>query len=236
MVAMLDSKGKSFFVTENTSVNAGATAIGLPVIAPCNEEAQINYSKFDLDDKRYTWFVCPHLTGSDRVYEYYMSSGLIIIVFGKCFCEDCLDMILSNSDLSELVKSSRPMTDRLFQENFVHPLIDSNSNFTNKFMYLEEDQDSRKTWICCAHLSTKAKLNEIYSNCGQIYIFENHIICQDCYNMIPANSLIDILYTGEAMTNVLFQEIIVNSFYLMNHEMLNSIKHHGWYETDIGNQ
>ena len=45
MVAMLDSKGKSFFVTENTSVNAGATAIGLPVIAPCNEEAQINYSE-----------------------------------------------------------------------------------------------------------------------------------------------------------------------------------------------
>jgi hypothetical protein len=236
MVAILDSKRKTFFVTETTSVNAGAKATGLAAILPRNEAAQINYSKFDLDDNRHTWLVCPHLSRSDRVNEYYMSSGLIIIVFGKCFCEDCLDMILFKSDLSDFVKSSRSMTDRLFQENFVNPLIHSNFNFTNKYTYIEEDQNSRKTWICCSHLSTKAKLNDVYSKCGQIYIFENHVICQDCFNMIPENSLIDILYTGEAMTNVLFQENIVNSLYSINYEMLISIKHHGWYETNTGNQ
>ena len=124
---------------------------------------------------------------------------------------------------------------RLFQENFVNPLIESNSDFTNKFNYIEEDRNSRKTWICCRHLSTAAKLNDVYSKCGQIYIFEGHIICQDCFNMIPDNSLIDIFYTGEAMTNVLFQETIVNSLYSINYETLISIKHHGWYETNLGN-
>jgi hypothetical protein len=227
MGATLDSKGKSFFLAENTSLIAGATAFGLPTISPCNEEAQINDSKYDLDDSRYTWLVCPHLTESERVYEYYMSSGLIIIVLGKCFCEDCLDMILFNSDLSDFVKSSRPMTDRLLQENFVNSLIDSNSNFTNKYNYIEEDQNSRKTWICCHHLSTVAKVNDVYSNCGQIYIFENQVICQDCFNTIPDNSLIDILYTGEAMTNMIFQETIVNSLYSINYEILTSIKNHG---------
>jgi len=231
MVAVLDSKRKSFFVIENTNVKTGAKAISLHALSPCSEDAQINYSKFDLDDKRYTWLVCPHLAGSDRVYEYYMSSGLIIIVSGKCFCEDCLDMILLKSDLSDFVHSSKPMTDRFFQENFVNPLIGSNSNFTNKFNYIEKDQNSRKTWICCPHLSTKPKLNEIYSNYGQIHIFENHVICHNCFNMIPANSLIDILYTGEAMTNGLFQETIINSLYSINHEKLISFKHHGWHKT-----
>jgi hypothetical protein len=75
MVAVLDSKRKSFFVIENTNVKTGAKAISLHALSPCSEDAQINYSKFDLDDKRYTWLVCPHLAGSDRVYEYYMSSG-----------------------------------------------------------------------------------------------------------------------------------------------------------------
>jgi hypothetical protein len=132
-------------------------------------------------------------------------------------------MILFNSDLSDFVKSSRPMTDRLLQENFVNSLIDSNSNFTNKYNYIEEDQNSRKTWICCHHLSSVAKLNDVYSNCGQIYIFENQVICQNCFNTIPDNSLIDILYTGEAMTNMIFQETIVNSLYSINYEILTSI-------------
>jgi hypothetical protein len=235
MGAKLDSKRKSFFVIENTNVKVGAAAISLHALTPCSEEAQINYSKFDLNDKRFTWLVCSHLAGSDRLYEYYMSSGLIILVSGKCFCENCLDTILFKGDLSDFVNSSRPMTDKLFQENFVNPLIESNSDFTNKFNYIEENKNSRKTWICCNHLSTAAKLNDIYSKCGQIYIFESHIICQDCFNMIPDNSLIDIYYTGEAMTNVLFQETIVNSLYSINYETLISIKHHGWYETKLGN-
>jgi hypothetical protein len=233
MTALLDSKRKSFFVIENTNVKLGAKAISLHSLSPCSEEAQINYTKFGLDDKSYTWLVCPHLTEPDRVYEYYISSGLIIIVSGKCFCEDCLDMILFKSDLSDFVSSSRPMTDRLFQENFVNPLIYSNSHYTNQFNYIEKDLNLRKTWICCPHLSTKPKLNEIYLNYGQIHIFENHVICRDCFNMIPANSLIDILYTGEAMTNGIFQENIINSLYLVNHEKLISLKHNGWHKTII---
>lgn len=71
MVAILDSKRKISFVTKNTSVNAGAKATDLAAILPRNEEVQINYSKFDLDDNRDTWLVCPHLSGSDRVSEYY---------------------------------------------------------------------------------------------------------------------------------------------------------------------
>jgi hypothetical protein len=123
MVAVLDSKRKSFFVIENANVRTGAKAISLHSLWHCSEEAQISNTKFDLDDKRFTWLACPHLVGSDRVYEYYMSSGLIIIVHGKCFCGDCLDMILFKRDLSDFVHSSIPMTDRLFQENFVNPLI-----------------------------------------------------------------------------------------------------------------
>jgi hypothetical protein len=85
-------------------------------------------------------------------------------------------------------------------------------------------------------MSTEVVIFKVYSNCGQIYIFENHIICQDCFNTIPENSLIDILYTGEAMTNVLFQETIVNPLYSINYEMLTLIKNNGSYEIQTGNK
>ena len=125
MGANLNKNEKSLFIIDKPEWKYGAVAIGAPNFAqnivwyPTIVPPKKNSAKN-------TWSVCPHLSQPDLVYRYYMASGLITIVLGKCFCESCLDMILSRDDLSELIGSSRPMTDRQFQENIIDPLYTIN--------------------------------------------------------------------------------------------------------------
>ena len=86
----------------------------------------------------------------DKISKYYMSSGLIVIAYGKCFCENCLDMIISQDNFSELAKSSIPMTDKLFQQNFIDPLIHSNYNFSKSIGSIGVNEESPETWVSCA--------------------------------------------------------------------------------------
>jgi hypothetical protein len=224
MGAHLDKNEKSFFLIDRPEWKNGAIAAGAPgyaeylMVTPAIDAAR-NYSN------QYTWLVCPHLSQPDFVYRYYLASGLITMVLGKCFCEACLDKILSNEDLSELIGSCRPMTDKIFQDNFISPLIDSNFNFTKLFEQEEDYENPPKTWITCSHTATQSSLKKAYATGGQLFIFEGFFTCQDCFEKIPTNSLVDLLYEGESMTDAFFQNRIIDSLYTINYDSLDAVGH-----------
>jgi len=224
MGANLNKSEKSLFVIDKPEWKNGAIAIGAPYFAINNAWNPIIDTPKKYSEKN-TWLVCPHLSQPDLVYRYYMASGLITIVLGKCFCESCLDMILSRDDLSELIGSSNPMTDRQFQENFISPLMDSNYNFTKLLGDTSGYLASPKTWITCSHTITQDNLKKLYGAGGQIFIFESFFTCQDCFEKIPTDSLVDLLNAGESMTDAFFQRNIIDPLYTINYESLDAVGH-----------
>jgi hypothetical protein len=224
MGANLDRNEKSFFIIDKPEWKNGAIAAGaadfaeILMVTPAIDAAR-KYSN------PYTWLVCPHLSQPEFVYQYYLASGLITMVLGKCFCEDCLDRILSNNDLSELIGSCRPMTDNIFQDNFIAPLIHSNFNFTKLFEQEKDCENPPKTWITCSHTATRSSLKKAYAAGGQLFIFEGFFTCQDCFEKIPTDSLVDLLYQGETMTDAFFQNRIIDSLYAINYESLDAVGH-----------
>ena len=225
MGATIDTNEKSFFVSDIGMKNVGATVNGTPVFALNNDPNCGKYVKLGIDGADCSWVICPHLSDPDMVFNYYMSSGLIIIVMGKCFCETCLDMVLIKGDLSEFLRASNPVTDIAFQETIINPLIDSNYNFTKDLGYISANEETPKTWVTCSHLSTPAGLQNVYSNGGQLFIFESYLTCQDCFDKIPTYSLVDVLYEGESMTDKHFQEQIINPLFSINYESLKALGH-----------
>jgi hypothetical protein len=224
MGANLNKNERSFFIIDTPDWRHGAVAAGIPnyvedfIFTPTANVAR-------QDSKKYTWLVCPHLSRPDLVYRYYLASGLITIVLGKCFCESCLDQILFNDDLSELIGTSRPMTDKLFQENFISPLMDSNFNFIKMSEYGSGYNTPLKTWITCAHTATQDSLKKAYAAGGQLFIFEGFFTCQDCFEKIPTDSLVELLHEGESMTDAFFQTRIIDSLYAINYESLDAVGH-----------
>jgi len=224
MGANLDKNERSFFIIDKPGWNGGAIATGTPnyvrdfVFSPTIDAAR-------KDSHKYTWLVCPHLSDPELVYRYYLSSGLITIVLGKCFCESCLDKILSEEDLSESIGSSRPMTDKSFQEDFISPLIESNYNFIKLSEGRNFLETAPKTWITCAHTATRESLKASYSTGGQLFLFEGFFTCQDCFEKIPTASIVDLLYEGKSVTDDYFQNQIINYLYDINYESLNAVGH-----------
>jgi hypothetical protein len=224
MGAELDHTGKSLFVFDKPELNHGAVAIGMPNFA--GSFTLNSTPTYEVRDaKQYTWLVCPHLCDPDSVFKYYLASGLITIVLGKCFCETCLDRIFLRGDLTDLVRASRPMTDRSFQEKVINPLISSNFAFSKIWQYIGKDDESPQTWVSCSHVATEAGLKSVYSNGGQIFIFESYITCQNCFDKIPTSSLVDLLYDGELMTDALFQKKIIDLLYPINYHSLQTVGH-----------
>jgi hypothetical protein len=222
MAAQLNSAERPAFIIEKRQLKNGAVPIGVPIFS---DNPMMNWKIIPekRDPKLTTWLVCPHLSRPEFVYRYYMASGLITIVLGKCFCEDCYDMILTRGYPSELIRVSRPMTDKLFQANFIDPLLKGNYHFSESPGHISNDPEAFKTWISCSHLATKAGLQKAYAQNGKIFIFEGYVICQNCFDMIPTASLIDLIYSGETMSAVHFQERIINTLYEINYDCLAAV-------------
>jgi thiol-disulfide isomerase/thioredoxin len=221
MKAEVTTTEKSLLVRGKPELDGGIIITGTPNFLK-NIGLRSPQNIAERDSKKLTWSVCPHLSEPDKVDKYYLSSGLIVIVFGRCFCENCLDMILSQEDLSELTKLSIPMTDKLFQEYFIDPLIFSNHNFSKNYSYSGINGESRTAWVSCPHMANKAGLKEVYSNGGQICIFESYLTCQSCFDKIPTDGLVDLNYDGTSMSDALFQEMIINPLYSINFDSLTS--------------
>ncbi len=224
MGAEIDRNEKAFFILGTPELNPGAVVSG---IANCTDDRSHGLIRRQVptDAELYTWLVCRHLSQADRVYNYCLASGLITIVLGKCFCETCYDNILQTGDLVELIEAGRPMTDRQFADNFITPIIASNDDFAREVDTCRSEAHVPNTWISCSHLSTRDGLRKIYSGGGQIYIFEDYFICQDCFNSIPADSLVDLVYGGQLMSDVLFYEKIIDALYEVNYESLQAVGH-----------
>ena len=225
---------KSLLVTQNPELKAGAIATRMPANADSVAFGLTkNIAKKDLD--KLTWAVCPHLSDSDKISKYFMSSGLIIIAYGKCFCENCLDVVISQDNFSELTKSSIPMTDKIFQQNFVDPLININHSFSKSIGYSGVTEKSHKTWISCDHLVTESGLREVYLNSGQICIFENYFTCQHCFDNIATDSVVDRSYEGKSMTDAILQEKIIDPLYVVNRFSLESLNLFDLYGINVEN-
>ncbi len=224
MGAEVDKTEKSFFIIDKPELNLGAVASGTPNYTD-NLSLGLPQPVRAKDSRTYTWLACPHLSEADLVYNYCLASGLITIVLGKCFCETCYDNILNTGDLAELIRSGRPMTDRQFADNIITPIVESNRDCARMANSPGNDTNAPKTWVSCAHLATRAGLRKVYAGGGQIYIFEDYFICQDCFNSIPAESLVDLLYGGQLMTDVFFYERIIESLYEINYESLQAVGH-----------
>ena len=225
MGAVINSKEKVYFVADIHGRNNGASVDGTPAFVLNKDQIRGNYVKLAIENAKSTWLVCPHLSEREKVFNYYLSSGLIILVMGKCFCEACLDRILMKDDLTEVLRLSQPMTDKHFQENFINPLKNSNYNFTKMAGYIGDKEDRPKTWMSCSHLSTRDGLKAVYSKGGQLFIFESYVTCDECFDKIPTESLVDVLYEGESMTDERFQSNIVDSLYSINYDSLKAIGH-----------
>ena len=211
----------SLFILKENKLNSGAVAIGIPNFAgsiALKETVNILVR----DSKKQTWLVCPHLSEPELVYKYYIASGLITIVLGKCLCDVCLDRVLLRGDLSEFLKTSRPMTDKLFQENVVSPLKNSNYTLTKVYEYIGDNDPCPRTWISCSHVATEDGLKSVYSNGEQIFIFESYCTCRACFEKISTNCLADLLYEGESMTDSVFQEKIIDPLYPINNDSLEA--------------
>ena len=224
MGAELDRTAKTFFVLDKPELNLGAEVSGIPNYTD-GRLRSLPLAATAKDPGIYTWLVCPHLSQADLVYNYCLASGLITIVLGKCFCETCYDNILNTGDLAELIGSGRPMTDRQFADNLINPIVESNCDCAHVADSPGNNPHAPNTWVSCAHLVTRSGLRKVYAGGGQIYIFEDYFICQDCFNRIPSDSLVDLLYDGKFMTDVFFYEKILETLYEINYESLQAVGH-----------
>lgn len=224
MGAKVDKNEKAFFILEKPGLSLGAVASGIPNYTD-GLSLSLPQAVVQKGPGTYTWLVCPHLSEADLVYEYFLASGLITIVLGKCFCETCYDNILRTGDLAGLIGSGRPMTDNQFAENIISPIIASNGDGARIAGKQCNETDSPNIWVSCAHLSSPAGLRKVYAGGGQIYIFEDYFICQDCFNSIPAESLVDLVYEGHLMTDGLLYKRIIESLYKINYESLQAVGH-----------
>jgi hypothetical protein len=225
MGAELDKTEKAFFIFDKPELNLGAVASGIPNFSDDLSPGLPQQPVTAKDAKAHTWLVCHHLSQAEQVYHYCLASGLITIVLGKCFCETCYDNILKTGDLAELIGSGRPMTDRQFADNIITPIIASNDEFARKAESPRSDTSMPNTWVSCAHLASRDGLRKVYAGGGQIYIFEDYFICQDCFNAIPSDSLVDLIYEGQLMTDALFYKRIIESLYEINYESLQAVGH-----------
>jgi hypothetical protein len=172
-----------------------------------------------LDDSKRTWAVCPHLSDPRSLAVYYMASGSIMVLLGKCLCHDCYEMIRSSGDLTGFLNSCQLMTDRDLQEDFIDPLIR-----VNRYA-LKTKGSTRHSWVCCPHVAREGQLGRIYQGCGPIFFHEGHVSCNECREVLPSvSSFFHAMTDCEMMNDDLFQQKIVDQLYPLNREVLKAVR------------
>jgi len=180
-----------------------------------------------LDDERKSWSVCSHLSHPESLLDYYMGSGSIMILLGKCFCHDCYEMVLSRKDLKDFMDSCRHMTDRKFQEDFIDPLIQINRKVFRTKKNLASEDTTQWTWTCCPHVSKEGQLESLYTGCNPVFFCEGFVTCNDCSEVVPTASLyLQTLLECEAMTDDQLQDRVIDQLYPINREIMEAVRHY----------
>lgn len=180
-----------------------------------------------LDDTRKSWSVCPHLSSLEGLFDYYMASGSIMVILGKCFCHECYKMVLSQKDLKEFMESSKQMTDKMFQVDFVDTLVQTKRQVFKTRRNFAGEEKSRWSWVCCSHVSKVDQLEELYTSCNPIFFHEGFVICNECKDIVPSASLyLQTLMECEAMTDDELQGRVIDRLYPINREILEAVGHY----------
>jgi hypothetical protein len=180
-----------------------------------------------LDDGRKSWSVCSHLSHPESLLDYYMGSGSIMVLLGKCFCHECYEMVLSRRDLKEFMDSCQHMTDRKFQEDFIDPLFQINRKVFRAKRNLTGDETPQWAWTCCPHVSKEGQLESLYTGCKPVFFYEGFVACNDCIEAVPTVSLyLQTLLECEAMTDNQLQDKVIDQLYPINRQALESVGHY----------
>jgi hypothetical protein len=180
-----------------------------------------------LDDRKKSWSVCSHLSHPESLLDYYIGSGSIMVLLGKCFCHNCYEMVLSRRDLKEFMDSCQHITDKRFQEDFIAPLFQINRKIFRTKRNLTGADTSQWTWIGCPHVSKEGQLKSLYTSCTPIFFYEGFVTCNDCVEVVPTVSLyLQTLLECEAMTDDLLQDRVVDQLYPINREIMEAVRHY----------
>ena len=183
--------------------------------------------RFGLDDRRKSWSVCPHLSRPDELLNYYMASGSIMVLLGKCFCHECYEMVLSRRDLKEFMDSCQHMTDKRFQEDFIDPLFQINRKVFRTKRKLTGEDTTQWTWIGCPHVSKEGQLESLYTSCSPVFFYEGFVTCNDCSEVVPTASLyLQTLLECEAMTDDQLQDRVIGQLYPINRTTMGAVRHY----------
>jgi hypothetical protein len=125
----------------------------------------------------------------EGLFDYYMASGRIMALLGKCFCHECYTMILSKRDLKELMDSCRHLTDKRLQEDFIDPLVQINRRVFKTRRNFTGAEWSRWTWISYSPASKSEQLEEHYTSCNPIFSRDGFVTCNDFSDVVPSASL-----------------------------------------------
>lgn len=223
MGAFVDETRKPFFLLGNDKAEtARMGAVGMLF----RKEWSFIENQPTRDDKRKSWSVCPHLSSTERLFDYYMASGSIMLLLGKCFCYDCYGMILFKRDLKEFMDSCQHMTDRRFQQNFIDPLFQINREVFRSRRNYTGKETTQWTWITCSHVSKGGQLERLYTKCNPIFFHGGYVTCNDCSEVVPSASLyMQTLLDCEAMTDDQLQGRVIDRLYPINREVLESVGH-----------
>jgi hypothetical protein len=224
MGAFVDQTVKPYFLVENDTPEA--TRIGATHML-FRENWSFIENKIFRDERAKSWSVCPHLSSLESLFDYYMASGSIMLVLGKCFCHDCYEMALSKKDLKEFMDSCQHLTDRKFQEDFIDPLFQINREVFRTRRNYTGEETTRWTWITCSHVSRKEQFEGLYTRCNPLFFQEGFIVCNDCIEVVPSASLyMQTLLDCEAMTDDQLQKRVIDRLYPINREILESVGHY----------
>jgi hypothetical protein len=179
------------------------------------------------DSNRKSWAVCPHLSSFEGLFDYYMASGPIMILLGKCFCHDCYGKALSKEGLAEFMESCHHMTDRNFQDDFIAPLFQINREVFRTIRNYTCEESTQWTWISCPHVCKEGQLEGLYTKCNPIFFHEGFVTCNECRYVIPSASLyLQTLLDCEAMTDAQLQERVIDQLFPINREVLEAVGHY----------
>jgi hypothetical protein len=222
MGAHVDQTRKSFFLLgDGTAETARMGAAGISF----RKDWSFIEDRPTRDDKCKSWSVCPHLSSHEKLFDYYMAAGSIMLLLGKCFCYDCYGMVLFKRDLAEFMNSCQHMTDQRFQEDFIDPLFQINREVFRTRRNYTGQETTKWTWITCSHVSKGGQLERLYTRYNPIFFHEGFVTCNDCNEVVPSASLyLQTLLECEAMTDNQMQQRVVDHLYSVNSQALRSVR------------
>ena len=214
MVAMLDRTKRPYFLLEAPGHGVLFTKdLGLFLedeVEPCHVRNGVAVPQ----RPKYPWAVCPHVSDPEKLMSYYSKAGFIMILLGKCLCQECHEQILTTRNLQGFLDSCQFMSDRRLQESLIDPLLLANRRAVKPTLH--------HTWECCHHVADESHLKSLYRCCNPIFIHSGQVTCGECLDSPPQ---LGPFQSGFAlMDDSLFQQKIIDRLYPLNSEMLKFIR------------